>query len=164
MTFTCRAPEPEDLDFIYQLENIQEHWNASDIHQPLSKEVLKQWLFSGVDVYASKHLRLIICLNGKSIGCVDLSDIDFYHKHAHVAVLLQKEHRGIGAASYALDYLAAYAKNSLDLCNLFAEVSTSNNSSCALFNKCDYREIGKRIKARKEGDKYMDIVIFQRSL
>lgn len=159
-----RAPEPEDLDFIYELENDRDNWVYGDTHQEISKAVLKRWLFQGVDVYESKHLRLLACQDKEPAACVDLLNIDFFHQMAYVAVITQKEYREKGLAEYALNGISERAKNDLGLRNIFAEVSNSNEASKRLFTKCGFKVIGKKVNARKEMGNWVDLLIFQREL
>ena len=56
-----RALEPEDLEFLYQIENKESFWEVSHTQTPFSKYVLKQYLENAhLDIYESKQLRLLI--------------------------------------------------------------------------------------------------------
>ena len=72
-----RALEPEDLDFLYQLENTELFWEVSNTTSPYSKFILRNYIEnSHKDIFESKQLRLIIATNKKNqpIGCIDLFD------------------------------------------------------------------------------------------
>ncbi|MEX2349435.1 MAG: GNAT family N-acetyltransferase, partial [Flavobacteriaceae bacterium] len=56
-----RALEPEDLDFLYTLENNPNFWEYSATQTPYSRFVLKQYLDNAFrDIYEVKQLRLVI--------------------------------------------------------------------------------------------------------
>ncbi|MCB0381914.1 MAG: GNAT family N-acetyltransferase, partial [Psychroserpens sp.] len=57
-----RALEPEDLDFIYQIENDPSVWEISNTITPYSKFLIKQYLENAhKDIFEVKQLRLVIC-------------------------------------------------------------------------------------------------------
>ena len=57
-----RALEPQDLDFLYHLENNPEIWEISGTTAPYSKHVLQLYLENAhKDIYEVKQLRLCIC-------------------------------------------------------------------------------------------------------
>ena len=59
-----RALEPEDLDFLYEIENNESIWEVSNTQTPYSKWVLKQYLENAhQDIYEAKQLRLVIVLS-----------------------------------------------------------------------------------------------------
>ena len=70
-----RALEPEDLDFIYDVENHPDHWAMTDFTVPYSRFSIRQYLRNNQnDLFADKQLRLVIALKGENtpIGIVDL--------------------------------------------------------------------------------------------
>ncbi|MGB7394560.1 MAG: GNAT family protein [Pricia sp.] len=63
-----RALEPEDLDFLYELENKTAIWEISGTTTPYSKGVLKKYLENAhLDIYEVKQLRLAICRGGDGL-------------------------------------------------------------------------------------------------
>ena len=77
-----RAPEPEDLECLYQWENDTEIWRVSNTIAPFSRFVLKQYIESAhLDIYETRQVRFMIGLNNnidpaKTIGTIDLFDFD----------------------------------------------------------------------------------------
>ena len=69
-----RALEPEDLEFLHELENNEEFWEVSATQAPFSKYILKKYLEnSHLDIYEVKQLRLVICnLDHRPIGLIDI--------------------------------------------------------------------------------------------
>lgn len=80
-----RAVEPEDLDFMYAVENDPRHWMVSGVTEPYSRYTLRQYIETTQnDLYMDRQLRLVIVSRqgGSPIGAVDLSDYDPYHQRA----------------------------------------------------------------------------------
>ena len=74
-----RALEPEDLEFVYAIENNESVWEVSNTQTPYSRFLIKQYLENAhQDIYEAKQLRLAICSNDtqKAIGLIDLFDFD----------------------------------------------------------------------------------------
>ena len=56
---SLRALEPEDLEFLFQIENNESFWEVSHTQTPFSKFLLKQYLENAhLDIYEAKQLRL----------------------------------------------------------------------------------------------------------
>ena len=59
-----RAPEPEDLEFLYHWENNTDLWLISNTITPFSRFTLKKFIEeSDLDIYESKQLRFMIDTN-----------------------------------------------------------------------------------------------------
>ncbi|TXC81379.1 GNAT family N-acetyltransferase [Luteibaculum oceani] len=164
MDIILRAPEPEDLDFFYQLENDRSNWIFGDTRQEISKQVLKQWLFHGVDVYEARHMRWVVQFQEKAVGSIDLYDIDFFHQSGYLAILLEKGSRGKGIAKKAMQKALVSARENLGLRNIFSEVSESNESSLMLFPSVGFEKIGVKKKSKRELDQWVDVNVFQKIL
>ena len=102
-----RALEPEDLEFLFALENDEKVWEISETLAPYSKYILKQYLAnSHKDIYEVKQLRLAISdYNNRLMGLIDLYDFNPKHKRAGVGVIVLEEgnrNRGIGKEALSL--------------------------------------------------------------
>ena len=65
-TIHLRALEPEDLEFVYAIENDENIWEVSNTITPYSKFLIRQYLENAhQDIYEAKQLRLVICKKGK---------------------------------------------------------------------------------------------------
>ena len=74
-----RALEPEDLDFLYEIENNESIWEVSNTQTPYSKWVLKQYLENAhQDIFEAKQLRLVIVSSesNEKVGFIDVFDFD----------------------------------------------------------------------------------------
>lgn len=142
---TLRAVDPEDLDFIYALENDPSMWHLGNTTAPYSKFTIREYLENAHrDIYEVKQLRLAICNpSGSAIGVIDLYDYDPLHRRAGVGIAIaQHADRTKGYASAALQLLVDYAFNHLMLHQLYASIGQDNDASKRLFEKLRFRESG----------------------
>jgi diamine N-acetyltransferase len=159
-----RALEPEDLNFLYQIENNESFWEVSHTQTPFSKYLLKQYLENAhLDIYESKQLRLLIeeKATKKQVGMIDLFDFNPQHKRAGIGILIHPDFENKGVASEALSLLINYSFSHLQLHQLYANITSSNSKSLALFKKYNFNEVGiKKDWILSEG-KFKDEVLFQ---
>jgi diamine N-acetyltransferase len=159
-----RALEPEDLDFLYQIENNVSFWEVSHTQTPFSKYILKQYLENAhLDIFEAKQLRLLIEEKStkKQIGMIDLFDFNPAHKRAGIGILIHPEFQQNGFASEALSLLINYCFSILDVHQLFANITSDNSKSISLFTKHNFQEVGiKKDWILSEG-KFKDEVLFQ---
>jgi diamine N-acetyltransferase len=160
-----RALEPEDLEFLYELENNPAIWEISGTITPYSKEVLGNYLAnSHKDIYEVKQLRLCICnSSGKAIGLIDLFDFDPYHLRAGIGiVILEEGQRNKGAGTEALQLMLDYAFLHLRLRQVFANVLAGNEGSMRLFKKMGFVAVGTKKDWIYHNNGYKDEILFQK--
>lgn len=159
-----RALEPEDLDFLYQLENNEDVWEISGTTTPYSKHVLKQYLDNAHrDIYDVKQLRLCICKENRVIGFIDLFDFDPQHHRAGVGlIILEKNERNNGIGTEAIALLSDYAFKTLGLRQLYANVIEDNAASLHLFKKMGFDEVGIKKDWIFSNGSYKNEILFQK--
>ena len=135
MKVRLRAMEPEDLDFLYQIENNTKLWNVGVTNVPYSRYALHHFMESSTgDIYADKQVRLMIDdEDGHVVGITDLTDFDPRYLRAEVGIVIANAYRRQGYAKAALSELINYARNVLHLRQLYAIVSAENTVSVSLF-------------------------------
>src|SRR6218665_468737 len=135
---SLRSIDPSDIDVLYNWENDTDNWQVSNTQTPFSRFVLEKYITSShEDIYTAKQLRLIICDHeNKPIGCIDLFDFDPNHLRAGIGILVaDKSDRRKGYASEALKLLTDYCFTSLNLNQLYCNITTDNEASILLFQK-----------------------------
>jgi len=140
-----RALEPEDLEFLFRTENNEAFWEISHTTTPFSKYILKQYLENAhMDIYEAKQLRLIIEENQtkESVGMIDLFDFNPQHHRAGIGVLVHESYRKKGFASEALGLLIDYCFRHLNVHQLYANITSDNEKSLALFKKYYFVQAG----------------------
>tara|TARA_R110002012_G_scaffold187203_1_gene354082 strand:+ start:4833 stop:5357 length:525 start_codon:yes stop_codon:yes gene_type:complete len=162
-----RALEPEDLDFIYTIENDETIWELSSTQTPYSRYLIKQYLENvHKDIYDVKQLRLLIAnKNHETVGLIDLFDCDFKNKRAGIGILIYgKLDRQQGYGSEALRLLIAYVKKHLDLHQLFCNINEDNNVSLSLFENNGFIKIGLKKDWNYVNGSYKNEYVLQRIL
>ena len=160
-----RALEPEDLSFIYEIENDQNIWEVSNTQTPYSRFLIKQYLENAhQDIYEAKQLRLVICKNKnfKAIGLIDLFEFDPRNNRAGIGIIIKSEsERNQGVGSQALELTINYSFKNLNLNQLFANINAENSASIALFAKFGFEKIGTKKQWNLIDGKYQDEDLFQ---
>ncbi len=160
-----RALEPQDLDFLYEVENNEALWEVSNTIQPYSKYLLKKYLENAhQDIFEAKQLRLVMCkLPGDNpIGLIDLYDFDPLHHRAGIGIVIATDaDRGHGYAKEAIELLKNYAFKHLDMHQLYAAISEDNKSSIRLFEALGFIKTGVRKQWLKVGEGFIDEYFYQ---
>ncbi|MXN89817.1 GNAT family N-acetyltransferase [Flavobacterium sp. Sd200] len=164
-TIYLRALEPEDLEFIYRLENNETLWSVSNTQTPYSRFLIRQYLENAhQDIYEAKQLRLAICLSGSfgAIGLIDLFDFDPTNQRAGVGIVIQNpEDRSKGYAKEALQLVINYSFKALQLHQLYANIDVANVASTSLFTNFGFRLIGIKKDWNRRENLYFDEALYQ---
>ncbi len=160
-----RALEPEDLQFLYELENNPMIWEISGTIAPYSKHVLQLYLDNAHrDIYEVKQLRLCICnLEDKVIGLIDLFDFDPKNNRAGLGIVVKdvaKRNQGIG--NEAIRLMLGYAFSSLNMYQIFANVAEDNEASIHVFKKLGFEQVGVKKDWILSNGKYRNEILFQK--
>jgi len=159
-----RALEPEDLEFLYTIENNESFWEVSHTQTPFSNYILKQYLENAhQDIFEAKQLRLLIEEKStrKRIGMIDLFDFNPQHKRAGIGILIHPHFQQNGFASEALSLFINYAFTHLGLHQLYANITTDNSKSISLFTKQKFENVGIKKDWILSDGKFKDETLFQ---
>lgn len=160
-----RAPEPEDLELLYQWENNSSYWILSNTLTPFSRFTLKRYLeTSHKNIFETGQVRLMIDLvpEKTTIGTIDIFDFDAFHSRAGLGILIaSEEHRRKGYASSALECVIDYCFKTLQLHQLYCTILSDNCGSIDLFAKQGFERTGTRKDWIKTRDGFVDEYIFQ---
>lgn len=164
-TIYLRALEPEDLEFVYAIENDESIWEVSNTQTPYSRFLIRQYLENAQqDIYEAKQLRLAICRKGtfEAIGLIDLFDFDPKNQRAGVGIVIKSDaDRNCGIGKEALQLLIDYAFSQLQLHQLYANISQENVASIKLFTTFGFQCIGVKKDWVRTGHQFADEGIYQ---
>lgn len=160
---TIRALEPEDLEFLYTIENEPELWMVSNSNVPYSRYVLHEYIASSTsDIFKDGQVRLMIVDGaGHNVGVIDLINFEPKHRRAEVGIVIASAYREQGYAQAALRVLTQYARQVLRLHQLYALVSVSNESSIRLFTAAGFERTARLTDWLWEAEKYVDAYVMQ---
>ena len=160
-----RALEPEDLEFVYAIENDENIWEVSNTITPYSKFLIRQYLENAhQDISEVKQLRLAICKTNfsEALGLIDLFDFDTKNKRAGVGIIIQnKVDRNNGFGKEALGLVINYAFHQLQLHQLYANIGTENKASELLFTTFGFERIGVKKDWNFTNNAFHDEAVFQ---
>lgn len=160
-----RAPEPEDLDVLFRMENDATLWPVSCNVEPYSRYQLKKYIEESVhDVYTDRQMRFMIELKGavNAVGSIDLTSIDFLNSRAEVGIALLQEYRGQHIAQEALELLCRHASGALRLKQLYAYVPEDNQESIGLFKNGGFKRSGILKGWLADDGQFRDVGIWQK--
>lgn len=146
-----RALEPQDIDVVYGWENDTDLWRVSGTMAPFSRHSLMRFIEEQqYDIYATRQQRLIIEADVDSeataVGAVDMFDFDPQNRRAGIGVVVSKDFRRCGYAKEALQLLECYARDVLQLHQLWCSIGADNLPSLALFRTAGYTDCGRRLE------------------
>ena len=160
-----RALEPDDLEFLYQMENDPSLWSISNFTVPYSRNVLKTYMENSMsDMFADRQLRLVICelVHDRPVGIIDVTDFEPMHGRAEIGISLLQEERGKGYATEALQLLCDYVFTFLHFKQLNAHILADNTDSLLLLHNAGFTDCGMLKEWWRIGDRYCDMVLLQK--
>lgn len=158
-----RALEPEDLDFLYEMENDESLWAVGCTNVPYSRQVLLDYITSATaDIYVDKQVRMMVeNEDGEVVGMIDLMNFDPRHLRAELGIVIKKQFSGKGMAVSAIRHLLRYAKNILHLHQIYAIVADNNEKAIKMLQTVGFQGDMTLEGWLNDGDKYRDAYFFQ---
>lgn len=158
-----RALESADLELLYLWENDPEIWRVSETISPLSRERLAALIRDqAYDLYATRQMRLMIDVDDVAVGCVDLFNFEPLHRRFGVGILIYaEEHRRKGYAREVIEQVKDYARNTLDLKQIWVNIDEDNPASIALFESCGFVLSARRKEWINRAGKFIDELEYQ---
>lgn len=132
-----RAYELEDIDFIHELVNnpeIMAYW----FEEPYYPKAILEERFQKEK--SNSNVRSFILTNGaEQLGLVQLIDINYVHRKAEFAIMIDPKQQGKGYASIATRLAMDYAFTVLNLHKLYLYVDEENEKAIHVYKKCGYQ-------------------------
>lgn len=158
-----RPLEPEDLEFLYSLENDSDMWLVSGTNVPYSKYSLTNYILTNTsDIYTDKQVRLVMeNTDGEPVGLIDIFHFDPRHLRAEIGIAVAKSQRHHGYGQAAVKKVIQYSKNILHLRQIYAIVDIDNTLSLKMFQSCGFL-VGATLKDWVFiGDSFKDVAVLQ---
>lgn len=160
-----RALEPEDLSFLYEVENDPLIWHTSNTTMPYSRYFLKQYIETQQgDLFIDKQLRLIIELkeSKKPVGVIDLFEFNPHHRRAELGIVVHENYRNLGYAEEAIKLVSNYGFHHIMLHQITAKIAITNDTSIRLFERCGFNEIAILPEWMLTAKGYTDVKVLQK--
>ncbi len=161
-----RSVEPDDVEFLLEMENDSNLWHVSNTHNPFSRFDIEQYvLLADKDIYSAKQLRFIIDYMGdgktKSIGAIDIFDFDAHNKRAGIGISIIENERKRGYAGITLDILIKYIFTHLNLHQIYCNIGEDNKESISLFKGRGFIQAGIKKNWNLRNNVWKDELFFQ---
>jgi diamine N-acetyltransferase len=166
-TTRLRALEPGDIDLMYAWENDTAVWSVSGTLAPFSRHTLERFIQEQqFDIFQTRQQRLFIeTLGGIPVGALDFFELDPINRRAGIGILIHDDAlRGKGYASDAVETACRYAREVLNLHQLWCNVGADNEASLRLFRSAGFTEIGVKRDWLWRPDGYGDEILLQKIL
>lgn len=158
-----RALEPQDVDLLYVWENDVEVWRVSGTIAPLSYERIARFVEEqSYDLNTTRQMRLIVEVEGRAVGSVDIFDFEPQHQRFGLGVLIYaQDDRRCGYARAAIDAVVEYARDVLGLRQVWAMIAVDNAPSIALFESLGFVRCAHRRDWLRRGREFVDVYDYQ---
>ena len=160
-----RAPEPEDLEVMYQMENDPSMWSVSCTTVPYSRFMLRQYIEQATgDIFTDNQVRLMAeCVDsGEVVGCADLTNYEPLHGRAEIGLAISPAFQGKGIGGQVLNLLCRYAFDFLHLHQLVAYIPADNEACLRMFAREGFAsQLRLREWLQGENGEYKDAVLIQ---
>lgn len=166
-TTRLRALEPGDIDLMYAWENDTAVWSVSGTLAPFSRHTLERFIQEQqFDIFQTRQQRLVIeTLGGIPVGALDFFELDPINRRTGIGILIHDDAlRGKGYASDAVETACRYAREVLNLHQLWCNVGADNEASLRLFRSAGFTEIGVKRDWLWRPDGYGDEILLQKIL
>ena len=130
-----RAPEPEDLELMYAMENDTSLWSVGNATLPYSRYTLREYLEqSRQDLITERQARFVIEIeNGERAAMIDLADYDPINGRAEVCIGILGGTLGNATGHYvACESLAFFLLYLIILTNYIINLSKRKESKLLL--------------------------------
>ncbi|NJD99712.1 N-acetyltransferase [Thermococcus sp. LS1] len=151
----------EDIPKIWEWNNDREV--TKTLADPSDVSTLEEWM-KWYENLTTKKLtkRAFAILNeeGKIVGTVIVSRIDFRNGTAEIGYFLGKEHWNRGYGSEAVELTLKYCFRYMNLRKVFARTYENNAASIRILEKNGFKLVGKLRKHAWTPDGYVDILLY----
>ncbi len=149
-----RKVKPSDAEIILKWENDSDNWEVSNTNEKFTKSDIENFVNQEQDISLHNQLRLMICYEDVSVGCVDLFEYNQETKSAGVGILIDEAHRNKHFATQTIESLISYCRNELGIVHLFCNIFKENEHSIRLFENCGFSYVDERVLFEKKVNYY----------
>jgi diamine N-acetyltransferase len=135
-----RAPELDDIDWMFEIENNDTYWHLSEAYQPFSRWTIENFIKGQTDIFAEKQYRFVAeDKSHNKIGIIDLYNFAPIHRRIFIGIFIEQSYRKKHYASQSISLVVNYCFNILQLHQVCAFIPATNVASIRLFEKLDFQ-------------------------
>ena len=156
-----RAMERKDLDEIMKWVNDQEVTKyLTAFLYPISRVEEEKFLERAMSRNDTEKNLVIETKEGVYIGQISLHKIDWKNNNAELGIVIgNKEYRGKGYGTEAINNLLDHAFNQMNLYKIYLRVFEYNQRGINCYKKCGFKEEGRLRKGHFYDGKYHDVIL-----
>lgn len=160
---TLRAMEPDDLLFLYEMENDMDIWKVGGNNVPYSRKMLASYIESSSgDIYTDKQVRFMVDNeNGDTIGMVDLFDFSPRHLRAELGIVVKSDFRQQGYSGAIVRKVLDYARQVIGMHQIYAIVPVGNVASAKMLKSVGFQQSTVLKDWLSDGEGYLNAQFFQ---
>lgn len=126
-------------------------------HKMMTLEAEKKYLEESINSEA--NFAIVTLEDNKLIGTVAIEKIDHTHRIGTLGVFIgDKDYRNNGYGTEAIRLILEYGFHYLNLNNIDLTVMEFNERAKRCYEKCGFKEIGRRRKCKFINNKYHDVI------
>ena len=151
-----RPLEREDLPFVHQLDNnanVMRYW----IEEPFETFAELSALYDE-HIHDQRERRFVVESYGKSVGLVELVEIDHVHRRAQLQIIFAPDHQGRGIASKAARLAMEYGFSVLNLYKIYLIVDRDNHKAMHIYQKLGFQVEGELKHEFFINGQYRDVI------
>ncbi len=159
-----RAIDLNDTELLYKWEHDTLSWDSSLTLNPISSQFIKDYIADSPHSIVRKgELFLIIeeITQNAPIGYAQLLNYDCISRKAGLGLYIAPEYRRLGYAHNVIRLLEDYAFRRLGVNMLYADILSSNQACCLLFEKLGYTHTATLPKWHWSNGQYHDLRYYQ---
>ena len=153
----CLRPlERNDLRFVHELNNdakIMRYW----FEEPYETFTELSQLYDR-HVHDQRERRFVVESYGKSVGLVELVEIDHVHRRAEFQIIIAPDHQGRGIASKAARLAMEYGFSVLNLYKIYLIVDRDNHKAMHIYQKLGFQVEGELKHEFFINGQYRDVI------
>lgn len=154
-----------DTDDVLKWRNSPHVVNFFIYRNHISREEHLNWYHNKVQKGEVEQFIICDCSNDKALGCIYLQKFDMKHRHCESGIFLSEEATKMsGIGTKAEELILKYARESLKLHKVVAQVLSYNAASKALHEKVGYVQEGCLKDYYFLDDEYCDLLLYARFL
>ena len=156
-----RALKDSDSSFLYEAINSPELVRFNAPYKPVHELNHKQW-FQEALTDSSKRF-FIIETKGKTVGTIQLFDINMLHKNAELSIrIASPQDRGKGIGSIAVALLSEHAFKDMGLVRVWLRAFSNNEPAIKAYEKARFKKEGIMRQAAFINGEFLDMIIMAR--
>mgnify|MGYP000858476827 CR=1 FL=1 len=151
-----RPLEREDLPFVHQLDNnanVMRYW----FEEPFETFAELSALYDE-HIHDQRERRFVVESYGKSVGLVELVEIDHVHRRAEFQIIIAPDHQGRGIASKAARLAMEYGFSVLNLYKIYLIVDRDNHKAMHIYQKLGFQVEGELKHEFFINGQYRDVI------